>query len=290
MNINFNIEKLDKLLCDFYTVTGLTISVWDADFNELSYQPAQMRSFCRTIKSTEKGKHACFLSDKSVCNACSKTGKPTFHHCHAGLIDVAFPIKYKEQIMGYIMFGQIADKNDAQMKPILEKLETHLGVSSDELLSRYKELIRYDEKIINSAAAILKLATRYLWLSDYIEVGYNETATKIDEYIKNHISEEISVYTLCSKFNISKKRLYEIAHRQFGASIGEYICSVRIKEAKNLLCSTDYPIKQIAYMVGVKDYNYFTKFFKSRTGTSPLKYRKAFSLNIHSHYTEIDTI
>ena len=63
--------------------------------------------------------------------------------------------------------------------------------------------------------------------------------------------------------------------------IGEYISLSRINEAKRLLRSTDIPVNQIAVMVGINDYNYFSKFFRIRVGMSPLKYRKNFPFNLH---------
>ena len=281
MLINFNTEKLDKLLYDFYIVTGLTISVWNAEFRQLSFQPGEMCAFCRAIKSTERGKHACFLSDQQLCIECSKTGKPTKHVCHAGLIDIAFPIKHRDSTLGYVMFGQIAEKSGEEMAQIIESLGETLGVDTAVLEAAYGELVRYDERLIDSAANILKLATRYLWLSEYIDIGFDATASRIDEYIRAHLSENISLDSICRALGISKKRLYEASHRNFGVPIGEYICSLRIEEAKHLLGSTDYQIQKIACMVGIQDYNYFTKFFKNRVGTSPLKYRKGFPFNLH---------
>jgi YesN/AraC family two-component response regulator len=76
--------------------------------------------------------------------------------------------------------------------------------------------------------------------------------------------------------------LYSAAHKNFGTPIGEYICSLRINEAKRLLESTDLPIQKIAYTVGIQDYNYFAKFFKLRVGISPVKYRKEFPFNLHN--------
>lgn len=280
MLINFNMEKLNKLLHDFYSITGIAISVWNADFQQLSVQPQEMYAFCRIIKSTSKGKQACFLSDKKICSDCSKTGKPTTHTCHAGLIDVAFPIKYKDTVLGYIMFGQIAEKSEKEMQVTIARLAKTLGVDKEALTKGYKQLIKYDENVIEAAANILKLATRYLWLSEYIDI-YDTTAASIDEYIQDHMHEDITVGLLCRVFTISKKRLYDIAYRNFGVPIWEYICTVRLNKAKHLLTSTDYPVKQIADMVGINDYNYFTKFFKARVGTSPLKYRKGFPFNIH---------
>ena len=283
MLINFNIEKLDKLLLDFYTLTGITISVWNTDFHQLSFQPREMCAFCRTVKSTEKGKLSCFLSDQTLCLECSKTERPTKHVCHAGLIDMAFPIKYKDDILGYIMFGQIADKSEEEMRPIIKRLGKTLGIDSDRLTEEYGALVTYDEKRMDAAANILKQATRYLWLSDYLGIGYDEGASKIDEYIRTHLCEELTINSLCHALNIPKKRLYAVAHRNFGVPIGEHVSALRIHEAKRLLETTDLSIQQVAAAVGIQDYNYFSKFFKLRVGISPLKYRKGFPFNLHEN-------
>lgn len=275
MLINFNIERLDKLLYDFYLVTGLTVSVWDSQINQLSFQPKEMRSFCRAIRSSPKGEQLCLASDRALCMECGKTGKAVSRYCHAGLIDTAVPIKFKDTILGYMMFGQIADKPSDEVRPSLERLAENLNMDCDYLHSLYDELEPHDARMIDSLANILKMATRYLWLSEYIKIGYDTTASKIDDYIRTHISEEISVKILCEVFAISKNKLYELSHEWFHMSIGEYVATVRIEEAKRLLATTDMPINQICAAVGVKDYNYFTKFFKSYEGIPPLKYRKS---------------
>ncbi len=274
MLINFNIEKLDRLLCDFYSLTGLTISVWDKDFRQLSWYPKEMRTFCRMIKSSEEGRKRCFISDKKLCAECLQSGMPTTHYCHAGLIDYAVPIKFRDSVLGYIMFGQIAAKEREDMLPDLRRIADEAGLDFECLVSAYESLDFYGKEKADSAANILKLATRYLWLSEYIDVGYNVDSVRINDYISKHIGESISVKDLCLALGIPKKRLYEISHKWFGMPIGDYISNQRINEAKRLLSTTDYPISKIAYTVGIVDYNYFTKFFRKRVGVSPAKYRK----------------
>ena len=280
MLINFNIEKLDRILYDFYHITGLTVSIWDAQFQQLSFQPKRMQSFCRTIRTSPEINHRCLLSDMQVCKECARTGKPAIHHCHAGLIDIAIPIKFKDTILGYIMFGQIADGNACDQRAVIEGLARELNMEYSDLYGIYETLEPYDESKVKSAANLLKLATRSLWLSEYIEIGYNTLASKVDDYIRAHLSEDLSIDSLCDNLGISKSRLYETAHKSFGMSVGKYVTECRIEEAKRLLNTTDLAVSRISAMVGIIDYNYFTKVFKASVGIPPLRYRKEFPFHI----------
>ena len=109
MTVNFNIERLDRLLHDFYRTSKMTVGIWDADMHQLTHQPKEHCDFCRMVKSTQKGKAACDKCDRALCEKCQKESSAVSHRCHAGLIDTAFPIRFENEILGYIMFGQVLD-------------------------------------------------------------------------------------------------------------------------------------------------------------------------------------
>ena len=280
MVINFNIERLDKLLYDFYRVTGLTVSVWDANLNMLGFQPKEMCSFCRKIREFPEGNVRCFLSDKEVINECARTGQPATHICHAGLVDNALPIRFQNEILGYMMFGQVvSDSKDMAAKRI-KKISYDMGIDPKLLFELYEELDVYDKEKIYAAANILEMSVRYLWRSEYMEIKQDSYAALLENYVMDNISEDLSLKSICNELKISKNHLYKISHGCFGMSIGDYISFVRIREAKHLLTSTSHPISRISELVGIKDYNYFSKFFKSHTGISPMKYRKKYPFEI----------
>ena len=281
MYINFKIEKLDKLLFDFYRLTGLTISVWDDKMNQLSYQPKEMCGFCKRIKSCKKGKERCYVSDKEIFLKCAETGKPETHRCHAGLIDTAVPIKFNDKILGFLIFGQTVDGKETRVEEGLKKLSAELDIDFSELNNLYRELEPYDAEKTKAAGNILRTSAGYLWLSDYIEIGYNTAASRISDYIKSNLTERLSLAEICKGTGVSKNKLYKISHRQFGMTIGEYVTSLRLSEAKHLLTSTDLSVREISERVGIIDYNYFIRLFKKAMGVTPLKYRSDFPFNLH---------
>jgi transcriptional regulator GlxA family with amidase domain len=69
--------------------------------------------------------------------------------------------------------------------------------------------------------------------------------------------------------------------RRFQAATGytplDYVQTVRIEEAKQLLESTELPTEAIAAEVGYEEPAFFRRLFKRRTGVTPASYRRRFA-------------
>lgn len=61
----------------------------------------------------------------------------------------------------------------------------------------------------------------------------------------------------------------------YGCTPMEYRNDVQISQAKILLCSTNFRIREIAEQLHFQDCYYFSKFFKNRTGHTPSGWRRA---------------
>ena len=60
-------------------------------------------------------------------------------------------------------------------------------------------------------------------------------------------------------------------------TVGEYIRSVRMEKAYQLLSESDYSISQISEIVGINNVTYFSKCFMKQYGFSPKDIRKGTS-------------
>lgn len=95
----------------------------------------------------------------------------------------------------------------------------------------------------------------------------------ICNYMKEHYSEKITLNALADSVGFSKYYISRLFKQHMGVTMIDYLIKVRLDQAKELLKTGEYSIKQISFMTGYSDPNYFTWSFKKYLGISPIKYR-----------------
>lgn len=102
------------------------------------------------------------------------------------------------------------------------------------------------------------------------------TLTHALRYIGSNYSSNIRISELAEMEHLSVSRFNFLFKEQVGMPPTKYILSLRMSSAKELLCTTDLPVKQIGIMCGYDDPHFFSKAFKGFFGISPAEYRKGF--------------
>lgn len=100
--------------------------------------------------------------------------------------------------------------------------------------------------------------------------------TKFDAYVQqNYNNSDLNVDLICREMAISKVQLYRKVKALTGNTINEYIQSVRIETAKDLLSHTELSLSDIAYKCGYNSSSYFSRNFKNAVGASPSEWKKS---------------
>lgn len=97
---------------------------------------------------------------------------------------------------------------------------------------------------------------------------------KINLYLEENYSKDISLDTVAEVVNLSASYLSFIFKESSGLNFVDYVNQFRLQKAKELLCNTSYNIAQVAELVGYNSANSFSKVFKKYNGISPGQYRK----------------
>ena len=99
--------------------------------------------------------------------------------------------------------------------------------------------------------------------------------TRVVEFVKANLSDdELTNEKIESHFKTNKMQLYRKLKQVTGWSMNTLIREIRIREATQLLKSSEMNISEIAYKLGFTDPLYFSKYFKKEVGVAPQQYRK----------------
>ena len=97
---------------------------------------------------------------------------------------------------------------------------------------------------------------------------------KIKNYIDLHYLEPLTMKQVSSALGMSESYISHVFKDMLGYPPMQYALRKKIGEAQTLLISTDYPISQIAQMVGFDAQSHFNKLFSKYVGISPGQFRK----------------
>ena len=109
-------------------------------------------------------------------------------------------------------------------------------------------------------------------------VGNSTSSTKTlqnaMEYVQKNYFSIQSLDDVASALFISKYHLCHLFSKYVEVSFNNYLNSIRLKNASQLLINTNQTISEIATGCGFSTATYFCQVFKKEFGSSPLKYRK----------------
>ncbi|TLX71946.1 response regulator [Labilibacter sediminis] len=91
---------------------------------------------------------------------------------------------------------------------------------------------------------------------------------------KNLLNPLFNAKMLAENLNMSQPTLYRRIKTFTGDNIAEFIRSIRLKRAAQIVSSGQYNIAEVADMVGFSDASYFRKCFTKQFGVTPSKYKK----------------
>jgi two-component system response regulator YesN len=104
---------------------------------------------------------------------------------------------------------------------------------------------------------------------------HNRPVETVKAYIREHYAEELELHRLAEKVYLTPSYLSKLFKTETGETITDYIISVRIERAKEMLRG-DPRLKtyEAGERVGYPDPAYFNKLFKKVVGMTPREYRE----------------
>ena len=153
-----------------------------------------------------------------------------------------------------------------------------LGCDTNEMESAdTEEVLAESGKNMESAIAYAKkMISQAIEIRDQNSGNKNRSILKtaVDFIDSHYMDEEISLNTVANVANVSSNHFSALFSQNMGQTFIEYLTSLRMNKAKELLRCTGMRSSEIAGEIGYKDAHYFSYLFKKTQGMTPSDYRK----------------
>ena len=275
MSTLFDEKRLRKLIANLNILTGVPANILDPqgrDIQLFSGHPP----FCKAINADPEGHKRCVDCDIWKVQSYSSNGGFQFYRCHLGICEALMPLYSKDHPLAYLVFGCFLDDSpiEEQWANTCALLDWWPG-SLDELHHAFLQFRQCTGQELQAYTETLEALSAYIRLEGLIQSAEQSDLQKLELYLNQHYMDKLSLAGISEALHIGRTKLCALAKELSGGRTLSYLISQRrIDAAKRLLIQSALPISAVAEAVGISDYNYFSKVFRSVTGMTPSRFRK----------------
>ena len=265
-------EEIVSIRCELHKISGLRVSLHGTDFGEIAAYPEDRLPFCAAIQTSREEYAKCVECDSEACKRVQASGETLVYKCRYGLTEVICPLYNFGTLSGYIMMGQVGDERVHDR--VLTEAMTR--TTADVELARHTvaNIPRISEDMLHSYMKIMTICAEYMTLTNALPSKTPRLPELAKIYLHERYAEKITIKHICKSLGCSKSALLSAFKEEYGTTINNYLCDVRINEAVRLLKNTALSISEIAEETGFYDQSYFSKVFSQKMGVTPSSYRK----------------
>lgn len=150
---------------------------------------------------------------------------------------------------------------------------------TDIMLNEYQTTTPGSQTLLSSYFHILvtTLSRLYTLPSKRTNTSVLNIAKSVS-YIENNFLDSLTLEQIAKISNLSPRHFSRLFAASYHTTPGNYILSLRMQHAGNLLKNTTLPISEIAFQSGFNDSNYFSRQFRNYFGISPRNYRCTYAI------------
>ncbi len=141
-----------------------------------------------------------------------------------------------------------------------------------ELLARIRNLIKQRKNLQKRFREEIVIQPGEITVTSVDKLFLQQAISTVEEYI---CESEFETQTLADELGMSRMNLHRKMKALTGQTPSQFICTIRLKRAVQLIKKHSGNVTEIAYEVGFSSSSYFTKCFRAEFGIAPSEYAKS---------------
>lgn len=169
-----------------------------------------------------------------------------------------------------------------QLVKLMHQTLLAASLISPDGISLAEEQIQHRFNCTRDSKYLIQLATQFIetQIKDIAQSKELQEVRPIKyckQYINEHYSEQITLESMARELYLNPVYLGALFKSKTGISFTNWLLTVRIEKAKELLKTSQLSIYEIAERVGYQDAKHFSRLFAKHEGIKPNEYRKLYA-------------
>ena len=182
------------------------------------------------------------------------------------------PIEVEGSEVAAQLFEHLCNRLPEARLPHSDPNSYDTSAQTSDYVQRYRDMALWEKMELRGAMLMImshfiRQAKPRVWTQD-------ERMKRVLEYVHSHISDNIGVEQLANVACITKPYFIRLFKHEFGFPPVQYINRKKVERAQLLLFTTNKTVKEVAFILGFSDQNYFIRLFHKLTGITPQEYRR----------------
>ena len=171
-------------------------------------------------------------------------------------------------------YKKIIDTLTFVSQSLLEITKTEANSLNENYLNVYNQLLEIEDiNELNTWFLNIYETTCSVIHGMYTKKTEDIVNQVIDFINENYNDSQLSANLISDKINITPQYFSRVFKEITDKNFPEFVNSIRLKKAKELIISTDMTVKEISNQVGYNNTTYFVTLFRKKYGIPPSKYR-----------------
>ena len=256
MKYDFDVERLQNVLRDFYNATGV-------EMYALTNQGICSRD--KNVLFTR-----CLQCEVDLLKKCKITAKKQARFCESGVINVVLPVMYLNEALDLYLFFSFRQSQKALNKKCLFENQNE-GFSLNDY---YERLPLYRKNKFDGVVSIANTLSAHFISSGIVYTDQISAVSRIKVFINENYTTPLTVNDIAKGANVSKSNLYRVFKSELASTPIEYLNKKRIEKSKAMLIDTKFNINEISRILGFPNVACFRSVFKKEYGISPTHFKK----------------
>ncbi len=269
-----NIARLEKILRDFYEISGMEICLIDRKYHTLFACRHPYENFCAYIHRAPKCLEICLQSDTLELGRSAEKEELYTFVCPFGICEAIVPIRIENEVVAYLFAAMgITQGEDNDRFPVASAYRVAPNLNYELLMSSLSKMPHNSAERFSAYASVLPMMAKYIEANGLLSDSEQSIGQLAKNYINHNLSRKITLADISWNLHCSTVTLTEHFKREFGITVMQYVTEKRMKMAEKLLL-TNATVIEVALQCGFSDVEYFSRCFKNRHGCSPMSWRK----------------